>query len=89
MNTSLVTDVLGVASHAEESSDSSNMIFSNPEMKLLNSSLMSLAGVHFSFICLLSLNFLQKVFIKLCCLSFVNLYFVGEFCLGAVGQSFL
>ena len=82
MNTSLITDVLGVASHAEESSESSNIIFSNSAKKLLNSSLLSLAGVHISFICLLSLNFLWKVFIKLHCLSFIDLYFVGEFCLG-------
>ena len=54
MNTSLITDVLGVASHAEESSKSSNSIFLNSEMKLLNSSLLSLAGVDISFICLLS-----------------------------------
>ena len=46
MNTSLITDVLSGASHAEESSESSNMMFLNSEMKLLNSSLESLAGVH-------------------------------------------
>ena len=54
MNTSLITDVLGGTSHAEELSKSSNMIFSNSAMKLLNSSLLLLAGVHSSFICLLS-----------------------------------
>ena len=54
MTTSLITDVLGVASHAGESSESSNMIFLNSEMKLLNSLLLSLAGVHSLFICLLS-----------------------------------
>ena len=37
MNTSLIIDVLGGASHAEESSESSNMMFLNSEMKLLNS----------------------------------------------------
>ena len=46
MNTSLITDVLGGTIHAEELSGSSNMIFSNSAMKLLNSSLLSLAGVH-------------------------------------------
>ena len=54
MNTSLITDVFGGASHTEKSSESSNMIFSNSEMKLLNSSLLSLTGVHILFICLLS-----------------------------------
>ena len=44
MNTSLITDVLSGASHTEESSESSNMMFSNSEMKLLNSLLESLAG---------------------------------------------
>ena len=54
MNTSLISDVLVVASHAEELSESSNMIFSNSVMKLLNSLLLLLAGVHISFICLLT-----------------------------------
>ena len=54
MNTSLITDVLSGASHAEESSKSSNMMFSNSEIRLLNSSPEALAGVHSSFICLLS-----------------------------------
>ena len=54
MNTSLITDVLGGGSHAEELSKSSNIIFSNSMMKLLNSLLLSLAGVHISLICLLS-----------------------------------
>ena len=54
MNTSLITDALGGASHAEESSEFSNMMFLNSEMKLLNSSLESLTGVHNSIICLLS-----------------------------------
>ena len=77
MNTSLITDVLGVASHAEESSESSNMIFLNSEMKLLNSLLLLLAGAHRLFISLLSWNFLPKVFIKLHCFSLVDLYFGG------------
>ena len=34
MKTSLITDALGTASHAEESSESSNIIFSNSEIKL-------------------------------------------------------
>ena len=46
MNTSLIIDALGGASHAEESSESSNMMFSNSEMKLMNSLLESLTGVH-------------------------------------------
>ena len=54
MNTSLITDVLSKASHAEESSGSSNMMFLNSEIKLLNSSPELLAGVHSSFTCLLS-----------------------------------
>ena len=78
MNTSLITDVLGGASHAEKSSEYSNIMFSNSEMKLLNSLLESLAGVHNLFICLLSWNFLQWVFIKLHCLSLVDLYFGGN-----------
>ena len=90
MKTSLITDALGAASHAEESSESSNIIFLNSEIKLLNSLLqLSPAGVDISLICLLSWNFLWKVFIRLCCFSFVDLYFGGEPCLGAVGQSFL
>ena len=72
MKTSLITNALGVASHAEELSKSSNFIFSKSEMKMLNSSLLTLAGVDISLICLLSWNLLQKVFIKLCCLSFVD-----------------
>ena len=61
MKTSLITDVSGVASHAEELSESSNIIFLNSEMKLLNSSLqLSLAGVDISLICLLSWNFYEK-----------------------------
>ena len=51
---SLITDVLSSASHAEESSESSDMMFSNSEMKLLNCLLDLLAGVHNLFICLLS-----------------------------------
>ena len=35
MNTSLITDVFVGASHAEESSEPSNMMFSNSEMKLV------------------------------------------------------
>ena len=54
MNTSLITDVLSGASHTEESSKSSNMMFSNSEIKFLNSLPESPAGVHGSFICLLS-----------------------------------
>ena len=55
MKTSLITNALGVASHAEELSESFNIIFSNSEMKLLNSLLqLSLAGVDISLICLLS-----------------------------------
>ena len=54
MNTSLITDALGGASHAEESSESSNMMFLNSEMNLLNYSLESLTGVHNLFIHLLS-----------------------------------
>ena len=38
MKTLLITDALGVASHAEELSESSNIIFWNSEIKLLNSS---------------------------------------------------
>ena len=56
MNTSLITDVISSASHTEELSKSSNMMFSNSAIKLLNSSPESLAGVHSSFICLLSLK---------------------------------
>ena len=59
MNTSLITHVLSGASHAEESSESSNMMLLNSEMKLLNSLLESLAGVLTLFICLLSCNILQ------------------------------
>ena len=81
--------LLGVASHAEELSKSFNMIFLNSEMKLLNSLLLSLAGVH-SFIYLSSiLKLFTKGFIKLCCFSLVDLYFGGGTWLGAVGQSFL
>ena len=54
MNISLITAVLGIASHTEELSKSSNMIFSNSEVKLLNSSLLLLAGVYSLFICFLS-----------------------------------
>ena len=54
MNTSLITDVVSSASHAEELYKSSSMMFSNSEIKLLNSLPESLAGVHSSFICLLS-----------------------------------
>ena len=55
MKTSLITDALNAASHAEELSESSNIIFSNSEIKLLNSSLQLLpAGVDISLICLLS-----------------------------------
>ena len=54
MNTSLITDLLSSANHAEELSESSNMMFSNSEIKLLNSLPESLAGVHSSFTCLLS-----------------------------------
>ena len=54
MNTSLITDVLSGVSHTEESSESSNMMFSNSEIKLLNSLSELLADVHSSFICLLS-----------------------------------
>ena len=46
MNTSLITDVLNGASQAEESSETSNMLFLNSEMKLLNTSLELLASVH-------------------------------------------
>ena len=55
MNTSLITDVLSSASHAEESSESSNILFLNSEIKLLNSAPKLLAGVHSSFTCLLLL----------------------------------
>ena len=54
MNTSLITDVVSSASHTEESSESSNMMFLNSAIKLLNSSPELLAGVHSSFICFLS-----------------------------------
>ena len=55
MTTSLITDALDVASHAEESYESSNIIFLNSEIKLLNSSLQLLpTGVDISLICLLS-----------------------------------
>ena len=40
MKTSLITDVLGPTSHADELSESSNIMFSNSEIKLLNSSLL-------------------------------------------------
>ena len=59
MNTSLIIDVVSSASHAEELSKSSNMMFLNSEIKLLNSLPESLTGVHSSFTCLLSWNFLQ------------------------------
>ena len=60
MNTSLITDVWSGASHAEESSESSNMRLSNSEIKLLNSLPESLAGVHSLFICLLSETFYDR-----------------------------
>ena len=46
MNTSLIIDALGGASHAEELSEVFNMMFLNSDMKLMNSSLESLTGVH-------------------------------------------
>ena len=53
--TSLLTDVLSATSHADESSESSNIMFLNSEIKLLNSSLLlSSAGADISLICLLS-----------------------------------
>ena len=54
INTSLITDVASSASHAEESSESSSMMFLNSEIKLLNSFPESIAGVHSLFTCLLS-----------------------------------
>ena len=55
MKTSLITDALGAASHAEELSESANIIFTNSKIKLLNSLLqLSSAGVDISLICLLS-----------------------------------
>ena len=55
MKTSLITDVLGATSQADESSESSNIMFSNSEIKLLNSSLqLSSAGADISLICFLS-----------------------------------
>ena len=55
MKTSLITDALGAASHAKESSESSNTIFSNSEIKLLNSLLhLSPVGVDILLICLFS-----------------------------------
>ena len=63
MNTSLITDVLGCASHAEELSESSNIIFSNSVMKLLNSLLLSLAYAPISLICLLSLKLFYGMFL--------------------------
>ena len=46
MNTSLITDnTLEKTSHTEESSESSSIMFSNSEMKLLTSSVLSLADV--------------------------------------------
>ena len=41
MKTSLITASLGVTSQADESSESSIIIFSNSEKNLLNSSLLS------------------------------------------------
>ena len=82
MNTSLITDVLGAASHAEESCESSNMMFSNSDMKLWISSLLSLVGVHILLTCLWSSNFLQKFLIRLHCFSFVEVGFVGDPCFG-------
>ena len=54
MKTSLITDALGATSHADESSESSNIIFLNSEIKLLNSSLLLSAGADILLICLLS-----------------------------------
>ena len=55
MKTSLITDVLGATSHADELSESSNIMFSNSEIKLLNSLLLlSSADADISLICLLS-----------------------------------
>ena len=54
INMSLITDVASSASHTEELSESSSMMFSNSEIKLLNSLPESVAGVHSSFTCLLS-----------------------------------
>ena len=54
MKASLITDALGATSHADESSESSNIMFWNSE-KLLNTSLLlSSAGVDILLICLLS-----------------------------------
>ena len=91
MNTSLITNALGVASHIEESAETSNIIFLNSEMKLLNSSLqLSLAGVGIS--CRSAFypeTSYEKFLLSYTVFSFVDLYFEGELSLGAVGQSFL
>ena len=88
MNTLLITDVLGNVSHAEESSESSNIIFLNSVMKLLNFiTAVTSSCAYFIYLSSILKPFM-KVFIKLHCLSFVDLFFVEELCLGAVGQPF-
>ena len=55
MKTSLITAALGATIHADESSESTIMMFSNSEINLLNSSLLlSSAGVDILLLCLLS-----------------------------------
>ena len=91
MKTSLITNALGIASHAEELSESSNIIFLNSEIKLLNSLLPVITSRCGYFIksAFYPETFYEKFLLSYAVFSFVDLYFEGELCLGAVGQFFL
>ena len=91
MKTLLITDALSVASHAEELSESSNIIFWNSEIKLLNSSYSYPKQVWiFCWSAFYPEMFYQKVFIRFYLVRFPLWIYIlrGNFAWGLWGSPF-